>query len=353
MNMKTLTKFLSLCAGLILILNSCSKEYYTCEPVVEEEDSRWPWNITSEWQQENVNFDFKITSNTDQLAVDFSTPSEDSLVAQFSVGTTTSLKYLQASWGDTNIILAQNQSIGSESYPFHELVIVYYEVADSGVAVYSVYEDDSGSSDSYSDLISFTFNPLDYSLTLSEQILYNSDSTQTVTLDGAINIETTQLTTDSPVSVPMSFDQTTTNIVLNPNGEYLRSTIEMIGDTEFENIADGSWEVTDTIANIITIIETDEFEETDTLMINYSLESDTLTFSQEKNPCEGYADEAECFEQFELNFGLADNSITELGLTSTMAFTKPTTGKRKQLTNKQPAYWFGKSTYFKDLYSKR
>jgi len=92
---------------------------------------------------------------------------------------------------------------------------------------------------------------------------------------------------------------------------------------------------------------------TDTLSILYSLESDTLTFSQEKNPCESYADENECFEQFELNFGLAENSITDLGLTSTMAFTKSSAGKRRQLTSKQPAYWFGRSNFFKDLHSKR
>ena len=82
MNMKTLIQFLILCAGATLIVSSCSKTYYVCEPVAEEEDSRWPWDITAQWNQENVTFDFKITSNVDQLAVDLTTPSEDSLVAQ-------------------------------------------------------------------------------------------------------------------------------------------------------------------------------------------------------------------------------------------------------------------------------
>jgi hypothetical protein len=354
MNMKTLTQFLILCASITLTLNSCSKKYYQCEPLAEE-DSRWPYNITAEWQQENVNFDFNITSDTDQLAVDFLTPSEDSLVAQFSVGTATSLKYLQASLGDTNIILAQNQSIGGAQYPLHELVIVYYEVADSGAAVYSISQDNSGVSEDFSNFIGFTFNPLDYSLTLSEQILYNTDSTQTVTLGGTINIESTQLFSDNPVSVPLSFSQTTTTIILNPGGEYFRLTDDGSG---VPDEAEGTWEVTDTSENVIKIIETyDNFETgetvTDTLSILYSLESDTLTFSQEKNPCESYADENECFEQFELNFGLAENSITDLGLTSTMAFTKSSAGKRRQLTSKQPAYWFGRSNFFKDLHSKR
>ncbi len=351
MNMKTLIQSLILCAGVTLIVSSCSKTYYVCEPVVEEEDPRWPWNITAQWNQENVSFDFTITSNIDQLAVDFSTPSEDSLVAQITGVPPASLKYLLVSIeGDT--ILAQNQPIGSESYPLHELVIVYDEAPDSGAAVYSISEDDSGDSEYYSGFIGFTFNYLDYMLSLSDQTLYNSDSSQSVNLNGTIDINTTQLVAGVDNSVSRSFPQTTTNIVLNPNGEYIRMTTEMIGNENDTTSADGSWEVTDTIANIITIIETDEFEETDTLMINYSLVANTLTFVQEKDPCEGFT-ESECFEQFELNFGLADNSITELGLTSTMAFTKPTTGKRKQLTNKQPAYWFGKSTYFKDLYSKR
>jgi len=120
----------------------------------------------------------------------------------------------------------------------------------------------------------------------------------------------------------------------------------MIGDTEIETIADGSWEVTDTTANILTIIETDDSGETATLIINYTLESNTLTFSQDIDPCDGFT-EAECFEQFELDFGLAENSITELSLTSTIAFTK-SSGKRRHIGSKQPAYWFGKTNYFID-----
>ena len=349
MNMKTLIQFLILCAGVTLIVSSCSKTYYECEPVVEEEDPRWPYNITAIWNQENVSFDFTITSDIDQLAVDFSTPSEDSLVAQFTGETTTSfsLKYLQVSFEGNNTILAQNQPIGSESYPLHELVIVYDEAPDSGAAVYSISEDDSGDSEYYSGFIGFTFNYLDYMLSLSDQTLYNSDSSQSVNLNGTIDINTTQLVAGVDSSVSRSFPQTTTNIVLNPNGEYIRMTTEMIGNENDTTSADGSWEVTDTIANIITIIETDEFEETDTLIINYSLESDILTFSQEKNPCEGYADEAECYRQFELNFGLAEDSITELGLTSTIAFSK-SSGKQRPIVSKQPAYWFGKTNYFLD-----
>ena len=346
MNMKTLIQFLILWAGVTLIVSSCSKTYYVCEPVAEEEDSRWPWDITAQWNQENVTFDFKITSNVDQLAVDLTTPSEDSLVAQISGGTATSLRYLQASSGNTNTILAQNQSIGSESYPLHELVIVYDEGADSGAAVYSVSENDSVTSEDYSGFIGFTFSSLDYSLALSEQILYNPDSTQTVALDGTIDIETTQLIAGDSISVSRSFPQTTTNIVLNPNGEYSRNTIEMIGNTEIETIADGSWEVTDTTENILTIIETDDSGETATLIINYSLESNTLTFSQDIDPCDGFTED-ECFEQFELDFGLAEDSITELSLTSTIAFTK-SSGKRRHIVSKQPAFWFGKTNYFID-----
>ena len=66
MNMKTLTQFFILCAVITLFVSSCSKTYYECEPVVVEEDPRWPYDITAEWEQESVNFDFKITSNADQ-----------------------------------------------------------------------------------------------------------------------------------------------------------------------------------------------------------------------------------------------------------------------------------------------
>ena len=115
--------------------------------------------------------------------------------------------------------------------------------------------------------------------------------------------------------------------------------------------------MTDTTANTITIIETYQDWElgatvTDTLDISYTFDSDTLTFSQPQDPCTGYADEAECFGQYELDFGLTENSITALGLISTMLFTKATSGKRKPITNSQPAYWFVKTTYFKDLHSK-
>ena len=355
MNMKTLIQFLILCAGVTLFVSSCSKTYYECEQV--KEDPRWPWNITAEWNQENVIFDFTITSNIDQIAVDFSTPSEDSLVVEFSGGTTTSLKYLQVSFEGANTILAQNQSIGSESYPLHELVIVYDEAADSGDAIYSISEDNSGDSEDYSGFIGFTFDISDYSLTISEQILYNSDPTQFVELNGTIDIETTQLIAGDSVSVPRSFPQTTTNIALgdvDSDSAYSRFTTETIEGDTIETTADGWWKVTDTTANILTIIETDDDSgEIDTLIIYYSLEDNILTFVEEKDPCEDSVDETECFGQFEFNFGLAENSINELGLTSTMAFTKSTTGKRRQLISKQPAYWFGKSNYFRDLYSKK
>jgi len=348
MNMKTLIRLLILFAGVTLIVSSCSKTYYVCEPVVEEEDPRWPWNITAIWNQENVSFDFTITSDIDQLAVDFSTPSEDSLVAQFTGETTTSfsLKYLQVSFEGNNTILAQNQPIGSESYPLHELVIVYDEAPDSGAAVYSISEDDSGDSEYYSGFIGFTFNYLDYMLSLSDQTLYNSDSSQSVNLNGTIDINTTQLVAGVDSSVSRSFPQTTTNIVLNPNGEYIRMTTEMIGNENDTTSADGSWEVTDTTANILTVIETDDSGETATLIINYILESNTLTFSQDIDPCEGFT-EAECYEQFELDFGLAENSITGLSLTSTIAFSK-SSGKQRPIVSKQPAYWFGKTNYFLD-----
>jgi len=353
MNMKTLIRLLILFAVVTLIVSSCSKTYYVCEPVVEEEDPRWPWNITAIWNQENVSFDFTITSDIDQLAVDFSTPSEDSLVAQFTGETTTSfsLKYLQVSFEGNNTILAQNQPIGSESYPLHELVIVYDEAPDSGAAVYSISEDDSGDSEYYSGFIGFTFNYLDYMLSLSDQTLYNSDSSQSVNLNGTIDINTTQLVAGVDNSVSRSFPQTTTNIVLNPDSAYSRSTTETIGEEEIETIADGWWKVTDTTANILTIIETDDSGEIDTLIINYSLVANTLTFVQEKDPCEGFT-ESECFEQFEFAFGLAESSITALSLTSTMAFTN-SSGKRRNIVSKIPAYWFGNSNYFKDLYSKR
>ena len=353
MNMKTLIQFLILCAGVSLFVSSCSKTYYECEePVVDEEDPRWPWNITAEWNQENVNFDFTITSNIDQLAVDFSTPSEDSLVAQFTGETTTSLKYLQVSFEGANTILAQNQPIGSESYPLHELVIVYDEGAESGDAVYTLIEAETSDTINYTGTIGFTFDPLEYSLTLDEQILYNSDEpTQNVALNGTVDIETTQLEAGFADTVSRSFPQTTTNIVLNPDSAYSRSTTETIGDEEIETIADGWWKVTDTTANILTIIETDDSGEIDTLIINYSLEANTLTFVQEKDPCEGFT-ESECFEQFEFAFGLAESSITALSLTSTMAFSN-SSGKRRNIVSKIPAYWFGNSNYFKDLYSKR
>mgnify|MGYP001217863622 CR=1 FL=1 len=169
MNMKTLIRLLILCAGVTLIVSSCSKTYYVCEPVVEEEDPRWPWNITAIWNQENVSFDFTITSNIDQLAVDFSTPSEDSLVAQFTGETTTSLKYLQVSFEGANTILAQNQPIGSESYPLHELVIIYDEGAESGDAVYTLIESETSDTVNYGGFIGFIFDPLDYSLTISDK----------------------------------------------------------------------------------------------------------------------------------------------------------------------------------------
>ncbi len=353
MKMKTLIQFLIPFVATALIVNSCSKTYYECEPT-NEEDPRWPWNITAEWEQESVNFDFKITSNSDQLAVDFTTPSEDSLVAQFSDGTSASLKYLQASLGDTNIILAQNHSIGSDSYPLHELIIVDYSDVDPDTAVYSISTDDSGDSEDYSGLVQFSFDPSGYALSLSEQTLFNSDSSQSVNLNGAIDINTTQLVANNPISVPLSFTQTTTTIILNPSGEYFRLTNDGSG---VPDEADGTWEVTDTTAKTMTIIETYEDWEsgetvTETLSISYTFESDILTFSQSKDPCEGYADEAECFDQFELNFGLSEGSITELSLTSTMTFNKATTGKERKITGFQPAYWFGKTNYFKELYLK-
>ena len=86
MNMKTLTQFLILCAGITLTLNSCSKEYYQCEPLAEE-DSRWPYNITAEWQQESVDFDFKITSAEDQTAAVLDKPSNDTITVTTSNGT--------------------------------------------------------------------------------------------------------------------------------------------------------------------------------------------------------------------------------------------------------------------------
>ena len=274
--------------------------------------------------------------------------------AQFSDGTSASLKYLQASLGETNIVLAQNQSIFDETFPLHELFIIYSEPADSGTAVYSISENDSGDSEDYTGLVQFSFNSLDYNLTLSNQILHNSDSTQTVILNGSVNIQTTQLIVDNPISVPISFSQTTTTIILNPSGEYFRLTDDGSG---VPDEAEGTWEVTDTTAKTMTIIETYEDWEsgetvTDTLSISYTFESDILTFSQPKDPCEGYADETECFDQFELNFGLSEGSITELSLTSTMTFTKATSGKRRQISGSQPAYWFGKNTYFRDIYSK-
>jgi len=354
MNMKTLTQFLILCAGITLTLNSCSKEYYQCEPLAEE-DSRWPYNITAEWQQESVDFDFKITSAEDQTAAVLDKPSNDTITVTTSNGTNY-LHYLWIIQNESDTLFISNQTVFDaldDVYPKYQSFIYLTEPLDGVVATCMIINSLSDSL-MYEGIISdYEYSEGEYSINISNGILFNSDvATDSVIINGTIDMESYPLIANTAISVPMSFPQTTTNIVLNPNGEYLRSTIEMIGDTEFENIADGSWEVTDTIANIITIIETDEFEETDTLMINYSLVANTLTFVQEKDPCEGFT-ESECFEQFELNFGLADNSITELGLTSTMAFTKPTTGKRKQLTDKQPAYWFGKSTYFKDLYSKR
>jgi len=338
---------------IVLLAGGCSKEYHVCESA-DEEDSRWPWNITAEWNQQSVNFDFRITSDSDQLAVDFLAPSDETIEATLSDGGNSELNFLQSSSGDTNKLFVRNQSIFDESYPMHELIIIYFDAADSGAAVYSISENESESSEDYTGMVYFTFNSLDYSLSLSSQSLYNLDSTKSVTLNGSVNMETTQLIAENSISVPLSSDQTTTTIILNPSGEYFRLTDDGSG---VPDEAQGTWEVTDTTAKTISIIETYEDWEsgetvTDTLSISYTFETDFLTFSQEKDPCAGYTDNSECFEQFELNFGLSENSITALSLTSTMIFTKASSGKQRQITGSQPAYWFGKTTYFKDLYLK-
>ena len=203
---------------IVLLAGGCSKEYHVCESA-DEEDSRWPWNITAEWNQQSVNFDFRITSDSDQLAVDFLAPSNETIEATLSDGGNSELNFLQSSSGDTNKLFVRNQSIFDESYPMHELIIIYFDAADSGAAVYSISENESESSEDYTGMVYFTFNSLDYSLSLSSQSLYNLDSTKSVTLNGSVNMETTQLIAENSISVPLSSDQTTTTIILNPSGE--------------------------------------------------------------------------------------------------------------------------------------
>jgi len=351
MKMKTLSQLFILSA---LMLSSCSKTYYECEPVIEE-DSRWPWDITAEWAQESVEFDFKITATKNQTAAVLEKPSVDSVAVTTSNGTNF-LHYLFVIRNESNSTLFMtNQNVfdvENEDYPKYQSFIFLTEPLDNVIATYMI-KNSVNDSLTYEGVISnYNYNEENYSISIINEVLFNSDSTDSVTIHGDLDMESTPLIANSATSVPISFSQTTTNIVLNPSGEYGRSTIELIDDTEFETIAEGSWEVTDTTAHILTIIETDDFGETDTLIIQYTLASDTLTFSQSKNPCDGYTDEAECFDQFELNFGLDENSIDELSLTSTMTFTKTTSGKRRLIVGSQPAYWFGKSDYFKKLYSK-
>jgi hypothetical protein len=354
MKMKTLTQLFVLSALMTLMLSSCSKTYYECEPVIEE-DSRWPWDITAEWGQESVEFDFKITATKNQTAAVLENPSVDSVMVTTSTGSNF-LHYLFVIRNESNTTLFMtNQSVfdvENEDYPKYQSFMFLTEPLDNVIATYMI-KNSVNDSLTYEGVISnYNYNEEEYSISITNGIMFNSDSTDSVTIHGDLDMESTPLIANSATSVPVSFSQTTTNIVLNPSGEYGRNTIELIDDTEFETIAEGSWEVTDTTAHILTIIETDDFGETDTLIIQYSLESDTLTFSQFKDPCNDYTDEAECFEQFELNFGLDENSITELSLTSTMTFTKSTSGKRRQIAGSHPAYWFGKTNYFRELYLK-
>ena len=212
MNMKTLIQFLTLCAVTTLIVSSCSKKYYVCEPVIEE-DFRWPWEITSEWQQESVEFDFKITATENQTAAVLDKPSNDSIMVTTSNGSNY-LHYLYVIRNESNSTLfITNQKVfdvENDDYPKYQSFIFVTEPLDNVVATYMIKNSAIDSLMYEGVLSNYNYDEEEYSINILNGILFNTaDPTDSVTINGNVDMESTPLIANSAISVPISFSQTT------------------------------------------------------------------------------------------------------------------------------------------------
>ena len=309
----------------IFLYTACEKN--STDPGTQENDNS---NLVGQWNPSLAVGEVKLTTNSDQQALDFLSQATGSIA--ITGAHKADLTYLLVlNLGVVQMIQVANQLVIPEfalgkisAYPVFRLELM--DIGVAGSAQFVAELGDSEIENFIGNYTEFTYDPGTFSLSVNNSELIKDDFTTSVYANGTLTASSTTIPANvstTALSLPLLLDDAG-SLTLNQDGTF---TGVLIFDSESDTLT-GTWTVIG--ANQIQFVATFEGEagpQTETITATYTVNTGTLTLTLEENPVDyinEFADltEEEFLDLVELVFGLDPESLESVLVRVTVTFLK-------------------------------